>query len=403
MDVSALRAGLQAVKAKIRARQLAKAPPEPGAAANRSGGGSATAPGAAGTAAGSAAGAAAGPASALAEEVSEVVALLKDADSDCAILLYNLAALHFEAKEYGAARTVLEHLFRDIEPIDESVAVNVCLLLLDVLVHCARGALLTAQDRDAFATQTEEVLGHMERLAVLSSRGPAPGAEAEKKAGEAAPFSAEQAADLEFRLHLYRAKALLMQSQLKASKKEIKSALEILQKSKFDLAAKPKAAGAGKGGASTPEPDWASSAPALRSMTALYLKANFEYLRQNYRKALKLLSSCHTTGAMMQQLEGPEGAAAAAGGAGGGAGPSGTGSQAVEMKGAVGAMYYNNVACVHHKMRRSNAARHYFQEGTSVFLFSVGGRGVGQVGPAAGYLFRRRRHPPWAAHPCFMP
>jgi hypothetical protein len=47
------------------------------------------------------------------------MALLADADSDCAILLYNLAALHFARKEHGAARAILEHLFRDIEPIDE--------------------------------------------------------------------------------------------------------------------------------------------------------------------------------------------------------------------------------------------------------------------------------------------
>jgi len=52
-------------------------------------------------------------------EVGESLIMLRDADTDCTILLYNLAALHLEGKEYGAARSILEHLFRNIEPIEE--------------------------------------------------------------------------------------------------------------------------------------------------------------------------------------------------------------------------------------------------------------------------------------------
>jgi CCR4-NOT transcription complex subunit 10 len=197
-------------------------------------------------------------------------------------------------------------------------------------------------------------------------------------------FTGEQVADLEFRVHLYRAKALLMQAQLKAAKKEIKSALEILQKSKFDLsAAKGKPTTTSSGGVDL---DWASSAPALRSMTALYLKANFEYLRTNYRKALKLLSSCHTTGAMLQQLEGPEPSNGSGGGplaSGGGAGAAGLGSAGaacVATAGSAGATYFNNVACVHHKMRKYHAALHYFQRAIATDAEAGGGPGGGPGG-----------------------
>jgi CCR4-NOT transcription complex subunit 10 len=179
------------------------------------------------------------------------------------------------------------------------VAVYVCLLLLDVLVHCSRGALLTSEDRHSFAQQTEEVLGKMEKLAVSgsstdggeggneggnkdsSSSSSSSGAEASSSSSSSSaspPFSPEQAADLEFRVHLYRAKALLMQQHLKASKKEIKTALEILQKSKFNLSATTPSSSSSS--SSSGGSEWGSSAPALRNMSALYLKANFEYLRQ---------------------------------------------------------------------------------------------------------------------------
>jgi CCR4-NOT transcription complex subunit 10 len=77
----------------------------------------------------------------------------------------------------------------------------------------------------------------------------------------------------------------------------------------------------------------------LRNESALYLKANFEYLRQNYRKALKLLSSCHS--------EGSE-SGSAAGGSGG--------------LTKQGPMYFNNVGCVHHKMGKYHAALSYFSK-----------------------------------------
>ena len=85
-------------------------------------------------------------------------------DSDTSILLYNLAALHFQRKEYTAAQSILENLFAHIEPIDETVAVHVCFLLLDVLLHMARGTLLTERERAAFSHKTEQILSHMEKV-----------------------------------------------------------------------------------------------------------------------------------------------------------------------------------------------------------------------------------------------
>jgi CCR4-NOT transcription complex subunit 10 len=246
-------------------------------------------------------------------DVSDSLSLLRDADTDCTILLYNLAALHLESKEYGAARSILEHLFRNIEPVDETVAIYACLLFLDALVHCHRGALLSETERSAFSTQTEEVLAYLEKLSQSSGR------------------KETTSTDLEFRIHLYRARALLMCHQLKASKKEIKSALEIFQRSKSEGSSK-------------------SASDKVRNESALYLKANFEYLRQNYRKALKLLSSCHSSGS-------GEGADAA--------------MSALTKQGP---MYFNNVGCVHHKMGKYHAALSFFSKALKQIE-------AGEVGP----------------------
>jgi hypothetical protein len=71
--------------------------------------------------------------------------------------------------------------------------VYVCLSYIDALVLCHRGALLSESDRTLFTTQTEEVLTYLEKLS----------------AGRK-----EDSADLEFRIHLYRARALLMCHQV---------------------------------------------------------------------------------------------------------------------------------------------------------------------------------------------
>ena len=90
-------------------------------------------------------------------------------DADASVLLYNLSALHFHQKQYGAAQAVLEHLFRRIEPLDDSLAIHVCLLLLDVLCHSARGNLHTEESRKRFAAQSAAVLAFLDRPHVLNS------------------------------------------------------------------------------------------------------------------------------------------------------------------------------------------------------------------------------------------
>ena len=77
--------------------------------------------------------------------------------------------MHFHEKQYAACRQILSALFTRIEVLDESLGVHVCFLLLDVLLHSARGNIHTAQDRERFAFQTAAVLSYLERPHTLAS------------------------------------------------------------------------------------------------------------------------------------------------------------------------------------------------------------------------------------------
>lgn len=96
---------------------------------------------------------------------------LAEVDADASVLLYNLSALHFQQQQYGAAQAILEHLFLHIEPLDDSLAIHVCLLLLDVLCHSARGNLNNEEGLRKFAAQSAAVLAFLERPNALSSPG----------------------------------------------------------------------------------------------------------------------------------------------------------------------------------------------------------------------------------------
>lgn len=94
---------------------------------------------------------------------------LADLGADASVLLFNLSALHFQQKQYGAAQAVLEHLFLHIEPLDDSLAIPICFLLLDVLCHSARGSLHNEANLRRFAQQSSAVVAYLERTHAMNS------------------------------------------------------------------------------------------------------------------------------------------------------------------------------------------------------------------------------------------
>ncbi|GAQ79297.1 CCR4-NOT transcription complex subunit 10 [Klebsormidium nitens] len=246
-------------------------------------------------------------------------------DYQTATLTYNLALVHYQQHRYSQAATLLEPLYTNLEPLDEDVALRVCLLLLDV--HLAnrqpakaanvlsfleklfsvyfpttwlssnnrderprgrsggrergdsaeRGEDAEPSTRPGTPAESSSVEGGHSRntsednfdedagTAPAQSRG-RNGKGFEGFAGFSKPLPIE-AEDLKLRLHLGRARLLMLTQNLKSMKREVKAALALSKEHTH----------------------------------ALTLKAQLECSRANYRKAIKLLVSAHTPDAQVSQ------------------------------------------------------------------------------------------------------
>ncbi|CAM9325169.1 unnamed protein product, partial [Sphacelaria rigidula] len=166
-DPASLEKSLDAIRVQLRLKGKGEDVEPADGGAGAGGGGSKVATAAATTAAAAEAGRTPGSSGGAAV----AAAGLEGLDADASVLLFNLSALHFQQKQYGAAQAVLEHLFWHIEPVDESLAIHICLLLLDVLCHTARGNLHTPESISRFAQQSAVVVGFLERSHALHSSG----------------------------------------------------------------------------------------------------------------------------------------------------------------------------------------------------------------------------------------
>ncbi|KAJ0409333.1 hypothetical protein ATCC90586_000570 [Pythium insidiosum] len=259
-------------------------------------------------------------------------------EREAAWLRYNLAASLFQQKQYAAASAVLEALIRHLGPVDEKVAMHVCFLYLDVILHSSRGCVSTERERSAALKKAQSILAYLDKphsfngLAVSTqASGDDPSGNSSSASAPAADATTETKKDdadvveFRFRLHLYKAKMMLLQSNLKVAKKEVKSALEIFQK---EIKARDRRDDGATGPAGAICSDRTSAtlchpSLAIQKTTGLFLKANLEYLRMNHKKCIKLLASCV--------------------------------QQAVDES-----LFLNNMGCIHFQMGQRKAAQSYF-------------------------------------------
>ncbi|ETO78822.1 hypothetical protein, variant 1 [Phytophthora nicotianae P1976] len=252
-------------------------------------------------------------------------------ERETAYLRYNYAASLFLTKQYAQASSVLEAVMRNVDPIDENVAMHASFLYLDVILHSSRGCVSTERERVATIKKAQSILAFLEKshrfntvqevadhLVQRDANGNVVETEAQKK-------NRWDVTEFRFRLHLYRAKFMLLQSNLKTAKKEVKSALEIFQK---EIKTYDRGEAATSSSLLAMESEKTSSAighPCLvvQNSTALFLKANLEYLKKNYKKCIKLLASC-TQEAVSESV------------------------------------LLNNMGCIHYQMGQRKAAQSYF-------------------------------------------
>ncbi|XP_010241578.1 PREDICTED: CCR4-NOT transcription complex subunit 10-like [Nelumbo nucifera] len=234
---------------------------------------------------------------------------------DTSVATLNTAVILFHLHEYANALQVLEALYQNIEPIDETTALHICLLLLDVALasnDASRAADVILYIEKAFGvgymtnqgdngntthqpsnpvvkssstlsnstapdisnsdsvansnasenplsrTLSDEALDYESLLSTLDISGPRPASL--PSSHDLSRMTADRptpAVDLKLKLHLYKVRLLLLTRNLKASKREVKLAMNI--------------------------------ARGRDSSTALLLKSQLEFARGNHRKAIKLL------------------------------------------------------------------------------------------------------------------
>uniref|UniRef100_A0A671U1E2 CCR4-NOT transcription complex subunit 10 n=1 Tax=Sparus aurata TaxID=8175 RepID=A0A671U1E2_SPAAU len=211
-------------------------------------------------------------------------------DVENSLLYYNQAIIHYHMRQFSEAISIGERLYQFLEPFEEKFAQAVCFLLVDLY-------LLTFQPEKAL-----HLLAVLDKLSVQGSnkngKGEVGDVLYQKKRAKAEFTAMIEAA--KSKMHQYKVRAYIQMKSSKACKREIKSVMNTA----------------------------GNSAPSL------FLKSNFEYLRGNYRKAVKLLNSSNIA-------EHP--------------GPIKTGE-------CVRCMFWNNLGCIHFAMGKHNLGIFYFKK-----------------------------------------
>ncbi|XP_032091506.1 CCR4-NOT transcription complex subunit 10 [Thamnophis elegans] len=212
-------------------------------------------------------------------------------DVENSMLYYNQAVILYHLRQYTEAIIIGEKLYQFIEPFEEKFAQAVCFLLVDLY-------LLTCQAEKAL-----HLLAVLEKMVSQGNNNKNGKAETGNNASKEANNKIESGTLTEAaksKIHQYKVRAYIQMKSLKACKREIKSVMNTA----------------------------GNSAPSL------FLKSNFEYLRGNYRKAVKLLNSSNIA-------EHP--------------GFMKTGE-------CLRCMFWNNLGCIHFAMAKHNLGIFYFKK-----------------------------------------
>jgi hypothetical protein len=68
------------------------------------------------------------------DETDEVQGVIYE-DADANIILYNMAVINYQLRQFATALSILENLFQNIEPMDENLAIRICFLLGELYLN----------------------------------------------------------------------------------------------------------------------------------------------------------------------------------------------------------------------------------------------------------------------------
>ncbi len=180
-------------------------------------------------------------------------------------------------KQYDLALGVLETVFQTMDHyVDDALAIKICFLFIDVC--------LVLKNKD----QATTVLNYLEKRFSVGEGG-----DTKKEVSTVDKKFKPLPPNFKYVLHLCKAKLHLLNKSLKQSKRELKLAMSVNQ-----------------------------------TLMSIFLKANSEFLRQNYVKSMKLLNSINQKNNVPDKSVAP--------------------------------MYFNNLGCMHFKLKKYNTAAFYF-------------------------------------------
>jgi CCR4-NOT transcription complex subunit 10 len=204
------------------------------------------------------------------------------ADPQLSTMLFNEAALCCSLGKFRSALSRLDALFQNIMLLDDWLAVRTCYLLLDVYIHVHRGLDSGSEALQHLKSCGAKVLEALEQRTTPNEDEGSTLAAGKGTNEETEPSSLKSIPDLKFHLKLYRAKLQLIASNSTNAKKEIKAALDIYNKDiKNDKTG-------------------TSAVAKLGTTPALFLKANLEYVRENFKKSVKLLNAALSNNALAE-------------------------------------------------------------------------------------------------------
>ncbi|KAL6045342.1 CCR4-NOT transcription complex subunit 10 [Balamuthia mandrillaris] len=269
------------------------------------------------------------------------------------VMTYNLAVLHYHLGQYSACHDLLEPLFQQLQQRtrkqpqqrqqvveslswgQEDLVVRVGFLLLDLyltLKQTAKASIVVAFLEKLIlpASSSSSSDGHHKTPLPSSASANAANAAAAAASSNSASGNSEDSSDnnsslsvYKPHLHLYKAKLQIITRSTNATKRELKLAEAALEEAGQDSNNNP---------------------------TFAFLKANLDYLRRNYRKALKLLNASHKKYlAPASTSSGNKNAA--------------TPSLSSAITLAITPLYFNNMGCMQYHLSKYNAACFYLSKG----------------------------------------
>ncbi|ELT87157.1 hypothetical protein CAPTEDRAFT_171307 [Capitella teleta] len=196
-------------------------------------------------------------------------------DVDQCVMCYNLALIHVRTRQPFRALALLDKLIQFLEPLEENFTRKILFLTIELFL-CTQ--------------QPERALG----LLTLVDKSLLNGAKQQSPDKDGVKENPAPCETWRVRASVYRALSYLMLKSLKSCRRELKSLVNV----------------------------------STMSLPVTYLKAHFEHMRGNYRKAVKILSSA----------------------------PNPTSSDSYPS------IYYNNMAVLHFHMKKPHLAAFYLRK-----------------------------------------